>query len=180
MRVTKRYLLFTKLERTSLSEKENVHTRFENTSPSVHSFWWRCGQGSHPYTSRTRWLRPDRPMVLYWRRYGRVGGCQIDKKGWMAIRCVECSAYGMTVQSVRRWKSLKRIFTEYVPWKLHIVTMIDQIRSSQTSRRYRKISNKKKESAQYNAIYWESEYQKVKIQRAQGGCLGTKSRRKTW
>ena len=55
----------------------SFRTRFKKTSPSAQCFWWRCGQGSHPYTSRTRWLRPDRPMVLYWRRYGRVGGCQI-------------------------------------------------------------------------------------------------------
>ena len=40
-------------------------------------FWWRCVRGTHPFPSRTRWLRPGRPMVLYWRRYGRVGGCQI-------------------------------------------------------------------------------------------------------
>ena len=46
-------------------------------------FRWRCAQGTHPFPSRTRWLRPKRPMVLYWRRYGRVGGCQIiKKKNW--------------------------------------------------------------------------------------------------
>ena len=43
-------------------------------------FWWRCGQGTHPFPSRTRWLRPDRPMVLHWRRCGRAGGRQIKKK----------------------------------------------------------------------------------------------------
>ena len=40
-------------------------------------FWWRCAYGKHPFSSRTRWLRRKRPMVLCWRRYGRVGGCQI-------------------------------------------------------------------------------------------------------
>ena len=44
------------------------------------SFWWRCAEGKHPYPSRTRWLRPQRPMVLHWRRCGRAGGCQIYKK----------------------------------------------------------------------------------------------------
>ena len=39
-------------------------------------FWWRCAYGKHPFSFRTRWLRRKRPMVLYWRRYGRVGGCQ--------------------------------------------------------------------------------------------------------
>ena len=32
--------------------------------------------GSHPYPSRTRRLRPKRPMVLHWRRCGRAGGCR--------------------------------------------------------------------------------------------------------
>ena len=40
-------------------------------------FRWRCAWGSHPFPSRTRWLRPRRPMVLCWRRHGRAGGCQI-------------------------------------------------------------------------------------------------------
>ena len=41
------------------------------------NIWWRCAWGKHPSTSRTRWLRPRRPMVLCWRRHGRAGGCQI-------------------------------------------------------------------------------------------------------
>ena len=40
-------------------------------------FRWRCAQGTHPFPSRTRWLRPERPMVLCWRRHGRAGGCRI-------------------------------------------------------------------------------------------------------
>ena len=39
--------------------------------------WWRYVRGTHPFPSRTRWLRPGRPMVLCWRRHGRVGGCQL-------------------------------------------------------------------------------------------------------
>ena len=49
------------------------------TMPDVNKVkfvWWRCAQGQHPFSSRTRRLRPVRPMVLYWRRYGRAGGCQ--------------------------------------------------------------------------------------------------------
>ena len=45
-------------------------------SNKVKFVWWRCAQGQHPFSSRTRRLRPVRPMVLYWRRYGRAGGCQ--------------------------------------------------------------------------------------------------------
>ena len=44
------------------------------------NLWWRCAQGKHPFPSRTRWLRPKRPMVLCWRRHGRVGGRQLKKK----------------------------------------------------------------------------------------------------
>ena len=40
----------------------------------------RCAWGKHPYPSRTRRLRPRRPMVLHWRRCGRAGGCRNPKK----------------------------------------------------------------------------------------------------
>ena len=50
------------------------------TEKSIRGFWWRCAYGKHPYPSRTRWLSRKRPMVLYWRRYGRAGGCQIYLK----------------------------------------------------------------------------------------------------
>ena len=36
--------------------------------------------GTHPFPSRTRRLRPKRPMVLHWRRCGRAGGCQLPNK----------------------------------------------------------------------------------------------------
>ena len=39
----------------------------------------RCVCGTHPFPFRTRWLRHRRPMVLYWRRYGRAGGCRFIK-----------------------------------------------------------------------------------------------------
>ena len=40
----------------------------------------RCAWGKHPYPSRTRRLRPRRPMVLHWRRCGRAGGCRNPKR----------------------------------------------------------------------------------------------------
>ena len=43
-------------------------------------FRWRCAHGKHPFPSRTRRLRRRRPMVLCWRRHGRVGGCRIHFK----------------------------------------------------------------------------------------------------
>ena len=41
------------------------------------NFWCRCAQGIHPFPSRTRRLRLERPMILHWRRCGKAGGCQI-------------------------------------------------------------------------------------------------------
>ena len=62
--------------------KANMNASIQFSSLSIstyslqHTFWWRCAWGTHPFSSRTRWLRPKRPMVLYWRRYGRAGGCR--------------------------------------------------------------------------------------------------------
>ena len=47
-------------------------------SNRVKFVWWRCAQGQHPFSSRTRRLRPDRPKVLCWRRHGRIGGRRIN------------------------------------------------------------------------------------------------------
>ena len=69
-----------------MSEKDSPHRKASFPSgPSFTAaltttsrrFWWRCAYGRHPYPSRTRRLRRKRPMVLCWRRHGRVGGCQI-------------------------------------------------------------------------------------------------------
>ena len=49
-------------------------------SLSVLLFWCRCAWGTHPFPSRTRRLRPKRPMVLHWRRCGRAGGRQTKRK----------------------------------------------------------------------------------------------------
>ena len=43
---------------------------------TIKYFWCRCAFGKHPFSFRTRWLRLKRPMILYWRRYGKAGGCQ--------------------------------------------------------------------------------------------------------
>ena len=43
----------------------------------VNHIWCRCVRGTHPFSSRTRRLRPGRPMVLCRRRHGRAGGRQI-------------------------------------------------------------------------------------------------------
>ena len=58
-------------------EKRNV---FYCLAIKLIYFWCRCGWGTHPFPSRTRRLRPNRPMVLHWRRCGRAGGRQIKRK----------------------------------------------------------------------------------------------------
>ena len=58
-------------------EKQDV---FYCLAIKLKDFWCRCGWGTHPFPSRTRRLRPNRPMVLHWRRCGRAGGRQIKRK----------------------------------------------------------------------------------------------------
>ena len=58
----------------------NSHYAYGLCSLSTLLFWCRCGWGTHPFPSRTRRLRPNRPMVLHWRRCGRAGGRQIKKR----------------------------------------------------------------------------------------------------
>ena len=68
-------------------------------------FRWRCVWGTHPFPSRTRRLRLRRPMVLYWRRYGRAGGCRIILKNH--IYCRNTSIINIYIfSSDRRGKSL--------------------------------------------------------------------------
>ena len=82
-------------------------------------FWWRCAWGKHPYPSRTRWLRPRRPMVLCWRRHGRAGGCRIKKENKFLLKdfisdpsTKESFVFEWLITSVR-----------HVPWKLHTNTI---------------------------------------------------------
>ena len=65
-----------------LSKEEEVENCnvFYCLAIKLKHFWCRCGWGTHPFPSRTRRLRPNRPMVLHWRRCGRAGGRQIKKE----------------------------------------------------------------------------------------------------
>ena len=58
---------------------ESAGSRCMDGVKTAKEFWWRCAYGAHPFSSRTRRLRRKRPMVLYRRRYGRAGGCQIKE-----------------------------------------------------------------------------------------------------
>ena len=74
---------------------------------------WRCAYGAHPFSSRTRWLRRKRPMVLYWRRYGRVGGC------WIINKISKISKISWGLSSVGRAPALQAGGREFESLSLH-------------------------------------------------------------
>ena len=75
--------------------------RLERTPPRTQAFWWRRAQGKHPYPSRTRRLRPGRPMILCWRRHGKAGGCRIFLRGCSSVgRAPALQAGGQEFESL--------------------------------------------------------------------------------
>ena len=92
--------------------RERLHSR-----SITQCFWWRCGQGTHPFPSRTRWLRPDRPMVLHWRRCGRAGGRQIKKKttGWKPDE--DKTGIGKWVLSETGWSQIRIVKSGANPYQ---------------------------------------------------------------
>ena len=91
------------------------------------------------------------------------------------------------------WKQASNTFLKFrfrnVPWKPHI-EIIDlkylRYKTSEAYRKIRKPKNIKNQDQGYHARYLRMEAVPaveillVKLKRAQGGCLGTKSRWKTW
>ena len=67
-------------KRNRLTDRRDFVKIKDLTGKIAKDFRWRCAYGTHPFPSRTRWLRHKRPMVLYWKRYGRAGGCRIIKQ----------------------------------------------------------------------------------------------------
>ncbi len=154
--------------------------------------WWRCAQGKHPYPSRTRWLRPGRPMVLHWRRCGRVGGCQILKnKTDEAQTSWGCSSVGRAPalqaggqgfeslhlqlavkQFIARKRTLKTAYREKnIRWIERSITRHPRIN------RGKSLFEKQQEQRKLTRLRHVTLYMAaVKQRRAQGGCLGTKSR----
>ena len=112
--------------------------------------WWRCALGKHPFPSRTRWLRPKRPMVLHWRRCGRAGGCQRPNKkhGKVLIKIERAPTEAcqpdtagkrcwynwfdqwseVKKEVLRFWWLMKPARKEDVPWKPHIQTSRSNVR----------------------------------------------------
>ena len=80
-------------------------------------FWCRCGWGTHPFPSRTRRLRPNRPMVLHWRRCGRAGGRQIKKKttGWKPDE--DKTGIGKWVLSETGWSQIRIVKSGANPYQ---------------------------------------------------------------
>ena len=92
--------------------RERLHSR-----SITQCFWWRCGQGTHPFPSRTRRLRPNRPMVLHWRRCGRAGGRQIKKKttGWKPDE--DKTGIGKWVLSETGWSQIRIVKSGANPYQ---------------------------------------------------------------
>ena len=110
------------------------------------NFWWRCAWGTHPFSSRTRWLRPKRPMVLYWRRYGRAGGCQISFKKIAEKRLNKYWFYQWLEIKTKFWFLMTdKNSVRFVPWKPNI-EIINQLECkafkviSKFAKRYNKTS----------------------------------------
>ena len=82
------------------------------------NFRCRCAWGKHPSTSRTRWLRPRRPMILYWRRYGKAGGCRIFKKSLPMIWDQKSFWFQLVGKQPKKFEA--QATNQFAPWKLHI------------------------------------------------------------
>ena len=158
--------------------------------------------GTHPFPSRTRWLRPWRPMVLCWRRHGRAGGCQIKWGRSSVGRAPALQAGGQEFESlrlhlsqqdsyVRKHVKLESCTLKTTHWKTSKIIQdirgdmwkhIKTIQKKYQKRDQQKLIREPKDP--HLQRYAECEVveipQQVKRIRAQGGCLGTKSRRKTW
>ena len=146
-------------------------------------------------------------MVLCWRRHGRVGGCQILKKeNAKAFHYIDVTGINQWLDESRNWfmqwlikiSQVIAIWPYIVPWKLHIeskriLILLIIVRSIVRHPNY---SNKIlfEKTNRLNVATLGNRRSKVKLERdlpaqtvnmvklirAQGGCLGTKSRRKTW
>ena len=147
-------------------------------------FWWRCVRGKHPFPSRTRWLRPGRPKILHWGRCGKIGGCQIlVKKGSRkAAHDINEQQSGWTRDCSSWWLLMKwsKLFLENCTLKQdeisrhrnNLLFLIKRRNSNQANAKHLK----RTKTRECNAIHSEM----VKQKRAQGECLGTGSRRRTW
>ena len=91
--------------------RERLHSR-----SITQYFWWRCGQGTHPFPSRTRWLRPDRPMVLHWRRCGRAGGRQTIKNLIRLPKANEFRFLGRSLNEEKRTSIWKKKWMDLYQW----------------------------------------------------------------
>ena len=100
----------------SQSSKNNLSSKLKRTSLRTQYFWWRCGQGTHPFPSRTRWLRPDRPMVLHWRRCGRAGGRQTIKILIRLPKANEFRFLGRSLNEEKRTSIWKKKWIDLYQW----------------------------------------------------------------
>ena len=147
-------------------------------------------------------------MVLCWRRHGRAGGCRIRKEIIKKIWHTVTKAFIPVIETLddcmavrKTWKQAEcSLKTEYRDQNLKYSKLTDinmklvEVKTSEVARRFEQISLVIKTSNCKQHFYhtWhttlcmkksadpqEADGQ-VKRTRAQGGCLGTESRWKTW
>ena len=98
------------------------------------NFRWRCVMGKHPYPSRTRRLRPWRPKVLYWQRYGRIGGCRIHGGVAQLGEHLPCK---QGVKSSNLSISIHQTWSKawwFVPWKPNTEEIFSNQRDNQETK----------------------------------------------
>ena len=132
-----------------------------------------------PSTSRTRWLRLKRPRILCWRRHGKAGGCQIY--GGVAqlgehLPCkqgVKSSNLSVSIE-YEATSSTQTVYLENFIQRMILRKDFQRNQTSEKQTENRMGNHTVIIKKRYNAIYRRSSKK-----RAQGGCLGTESRRKT-
>ena len=141
--------------------------------------------GKHPSTSRTRWLRLKRPMILCWRRHGKAGGCQIHGGVAQLGEHLPCKqgvkSSNLSVSTDRKQFDARSIM--YLENFIHCIDEKDLIFKSRHPRNKPSVFLKNTSSLKQLIRFSKKDatlcIEEVKQKRAQGGCLGTKSRRKT-
>ena len=133
--------------------------------------WWRCAYGKHPFSSRTRWLRRKRPMVLCWRRYGRAGGCQIH-----LADLVKRYAKSLRDQVMNIENRIPRKYQKDIRGRCngsYIGTQSGHKSDHNEKETCITLYTRERSEDDFEAI---SKLLMIKLIRAQGGCLGTESR----
>ena len=133
-------------------------------------FRWRCACGKHPYPSRTRWLRRKRPRILCWGRHGKAGGCRI-----LLDQLPVTGAPGG--RRAPRWLATAKRCTLKTPYRTDNWKKASRYQTSEKNNNESREAESASPEKGKNVVTLYNKQGQAK--KAQGGCLGTKGRRKT-